>query len=157
MRRDAAAKAGPAIPGGCILIAAALSALPLLAQAGQGLISTVSQDVGSFLGAGQTGGAGQNVPGSAGSGTAGSSQGASGSSSPITLSSVAQNLSSRVLDALNAAQSDLSSVAGAASPLGARLGHLQSQASASYQAADSLSNSLMGQMSGLLGGASTVV
>jgi len=188
------------------LIAAALTALPLIAQAGQGLISAVSQDVTSFLGAGPTSGAGQNVPDSAASGSAASTEGASAAPSPITLSSVAQTLSSHVLGALNAAQGDLSGVASFASgqsgvsksqlesaaqsvggllgqspaastsaadqlfnaidpsgggqitssQLGAYLGQLQSQATAKYQAADSLVNGFAGQMSGLLGGASTL-
>jgi len=125
------------------LIAAALGALPLLAQAGQGLIGAVSQDVTSFLSAGQTNGAGQNVPGSAGSVPAASS----GPPSPMTLSSVAQHLSSSVLGALNTAQSDLSDVASFAS---GRSG----TSSAKYQAAESLLNGLTGQMSGLLGGSS---
>jgi hypothetical protein len=95
------------------LIAAALSAIPLIAQAGQGLINTVGQDVSSFLGAGQTG---QNVPASAGSGTAGATQ----SANPITLSSVARSLSSDVMSALNGAQHGLgaaSSFAGGQSSL----------------------------------------
>jgi hypothetical protein len=98
-----AAFVAAAILGGCPLIAAALTALPLLVQAGQGLINTVSQDVASFLGAGQTGGAGQNVPASAGSGPAGSTSAAS----PVTLSSGAHNLSAGVLGVLSAAQGDL--------------------------------------------------
>jgi hypothetical protein len=176
------------------LIAAALTALPLIAQAGQGLINIIGQDLSSFLGIGQTG---QNVPGSASSGTAGSTQAAP---APVTLNSAAHNLSSGVLGVLNRAQGDLAattsfagghsgisksqfesaaqSVSGllgqsstaatsaadqvfdaidttgsgqiTAGQLGAFLGQAQSQASAKYQAADSLVSNFTGQMASLV-------
>jgi hypothetical protein len=191
--------AAPSLEG-CELIAAALSAIPLIAQAGQGLINSVGQEVGSFLGVGQSG---QNVPGSAGSGAAGSPP--SGGASPITVSSVAHGLSSDVMGVLNRAQGDLSAassfasgqsgisksqfesaaqtIAGAlgqnpnaataaagqvfdavntsaggevtSAQLGGYLGQLQSQASASYQAASSLVSHLAGQTS-TLGQTSTI-
>jgi hypothetical protein len=78
---------------------AALSALPLIAQAGQGLISTIGQDVASFFGAPPAGSTGQNVQGPA-----------SPTQSPSTVSAASQSLSSSVMSVLNAVQSDLSQV-----------------------------------------------
>src|SRR5579862_5612607 len=47
------------------LIAAALTALPMIVEAGQGLINTVGKDVASLFGASPAGQTGQNVPASA--------------------------------------------------------------------------------------------
>lgn len=172
------------------MIAAALSALPLLSQMGQGLISSVGQDVAGLFDSASSALTGQNVQGSANSGA--------GATTPATVSSTGQALSSSMLNAFTAAQADLKSItqsgvsksdfesaaqalasatgqnsAGATqtadqifsaadssgsatvtpSQLSSYLGHAANQ---KYQAADGLLNGLIGQMSGLLGGPTSV-
>jgi type IV secretory pathway VirJ component len=82
------------------LVAAALAALPLIAQAGQGLIKTVSQDISSFLGGASSASTGQNVPASA---------------NTPSVASAAQTLSSDMLSVLSSAQTSLGNVASFAS------------------------------------------
>jgi hypothetical protein len=77
------------------LIAAALAALPLIAEAGQGLIKTVGHDVASLFGAGQPAQAGQNVPAPANS---------------TTLSGAAQSLSSGMMSVLTQVQNSLGQI-----------------------------------------------
>jgi len=88
---------------------AALSALPIIAQAGQGLINTIGQDVASIFGAPQSGAGGQNVQGSAGSSQT------DAASAPATVNSAAQTLSSSVMSMLNSVQSDFGAASSFAS------------------------------------------
>ncbi len=135
------------------MVAFALTALPLIAEAGQGLVKAVRQDISGFLGASPSSSTGQNVPGQA-------------SSTPPTLAGAAQALSADVLNVLNTAQTSLtdpSSVAngqtggdppqlagGGSGGAAGLLGQGRSQAAAKYQAADNLVNGVLQNATGLL-------
>jgi hypothetical protein len=83
------------------LITAALAALPLISEVGQGVAKTLKQDLAGFLALGQ---AGQNVPGAASS-TAPAAQGAPPQSFPALAQAFRHDLSSLLLTAQGAAGS----------------------------------------------------
>ena len=77
------------------MIAAALAALPIIAEVGQGLIKTVGKDVASLFGAAPANQTGQNVPAQANS---------------ATLTGAAQSLSSGMMGVLTQVQSSLGQI-----------------------------------------------
>ena len=91
------------------MITAALGALPLISQVGQGLAATLKQDLSSFLALGQ---GGQNVPGSATSDSAPSSQAGGPAPSPPSFPALAQTFrhdATNLLLSLQGATTSLSS------------------------------------------------
>lgn len=114
------------------MIAAALAALPIISQVGQGLINGVSQDVSNIFGTSGSSGAGQNVPAAGSSGSANSTQQAP---APST---VAQHLSSSMLHVLTQAQTDLDQ-------LGSFAGGQGSISKSQFEAAAQNAGSAVGQ------------
>ncbi len=77
------------------MIAAALAALPLIAEVGQGVIKAVGHDVAALFGQGQSAQTGQNVPAQANS---------------TTLTGAAQSLSSSMMGVLTQVQNGLGQI-----------------------------------------------